>query len=136
MAVTILIRWPSGLGSSVVAASIPAPDSAAARVLVVGDASADRDALGRHVQADGHVVDTAGNSGEAFAKLRTGRFDLVLLDVRRPEMDGPQFLQALRSEAALAHLPVVVVSPADDVRRRVIAARSSDQTHRGRGHRT
>ena len=94
----------------------PAPDSAAARVLVVGDAAADRDALGRHVQADGHVVDTAGNSGEAFAKLRTGRFDLVLLDVRRPGVDGPQFLQALRSDAALAHLPVVVVSPAQGSR--------------------
>jgi serine phosphatase RsbU (regulator of sigma subunit) len=93
----------------------PAPESAGARVLVVGQAAADRDALGRQVQADGHVVDTAGDGGEAFAKLRTGRFDLVLLDARLPGMNGPQFLQALRSDAALAQLPVIVVSPADDL---------------------
>jgi len=93
----------------------PAPDGDQARVLIVGQADADRDALGRHVQAEGHVVGTAGEGGEAFAKLRTESFDLVLLDAHLPGMDGPQFLRALRDDPDLALVPVIVVSAADDL---------------------
>jgi len=93
----------------------PAQDDARARVLIVGPAAADRDALGRHVQAEGHVADTAGAGDEALARLRAEPFDLVLLDVETPGMDGPQFLQALRNEANLARVPVIVVSAADDL---------------------
>ena len=93
----------------------PAPEGAGARVLIVGPAAADRDALGRHVQAEGHVVDAAGEGDEAIAKLRAEPFDLVLLDAHTPGMDGPQFLQALRDDADLAPVPVIVVSAADDL---------------------
>jgi sigma-B regulation protein RsbU (phosphoserine phosphatase) len=93
----------------------PAPDDARARVLIVGHAAAGRDALGRHVRAEGHVVDTAGEGGEALAKLRAEPFDLVLLDVQAPGMDGPRFLQALRSDTDLGPVPVIVVSAADDI---------------------
>jgi sigma-B regulation protein RsbU (phosphoserine phosphatase) len=96
-------------------ATTPAPDGAQARVLIVGRAAADRDALGRRVQAEGHVVGTAGEGGEALAKLRAERFDLVLLDAHMPGMDGPQFLQALRDDTDLAAVPVIVVSAADDI---------------------
>src|SRR6266545_2396566 len=56
---------------------------------------------------------------EALAKLRVEPFDLVLLDVHRPETDGPRFLEALRGQgrgdAGLAPVPVIVVSAADDI---------------------
>jgi serine phosphatase RsbU (regulator of sigma subunit) len=84
-------------------------------VLIVGHAVADREALARHVQAEGHVVDTAGEGGDALAKLRAEPFDLVLLDVHMPGMDGPQFLQALRDDVDLAPVPVIAVSAADDI---------------------
>jgi serine phosphatase RsbU (regulator of sigma subunit) len=84
-------------------------------VLIVGHAAAGRDALGGHVQAEGHVVDTAVEGGEALAKLRAEPFDLVLLDAHLPGMDGPQFLQALRNAPDLAPVPVIVVSAADDL---------------------
>jgi serine phosphatase RsbU (regulator of sigma subunit) len=84
-------------------------------VLVVGDTAVDRDALGRHVQREGYVVDTAGRGGEALEKLRAEPFDLVLLDAHLPDMDGPRFLEALRNDAELARVPVIVVSAADDL---------------------
>jgi len=92
-----------------------ASDGAPARVLVVGDTAVDRDTLGRHVQWEGYVVDTAGRGGEALEKLRAEPFDLVLTDVHLPDMDGPRFLEALRSDAELARVPVIVVSAADDL---------------------
>ena len=90
-------------------ASRRGPDGAPARVLVVADTAADRDALGRDVQREGYVVDSAGGGREALEKLRAEPFDLVLLDAQLPDMDGPEFLRALRGDAELAHLPVVVV---------------------------
>ena len=92
-----------------------APDGAPARVLVVGHTAEDRDTLGRHVRAEGYVVDTAGLGGEALAKLRAEPFDLVLLDVHMPGMDGPRFLEALRNDAELAQVPVIVMSAVDDI---------------------
>lgn len=85
------------------------------RVLVVGPASADRDALASHVRQEGYVVETAGSGSEALAKLKAGPFDLVLLDVQLPDTEGPRFLEALRNDAELAPVPVIVVSAEDDV---------------------
>jgi len=92
-----------------------ASDRAPARVLVVGPAAGGRDALGRDVQREGYAVETAGPADEALARLRAEPFDLVLLDVHQPETDGPRFLEALRKDAGLAQVPVVVVSAVDDV---------------------
>ncbi len=86
-----------------------------ARVLVVGDAAGDRDTLCRHVQKEGHFAYAAGPGGEALERLRAERFDLVLLDVQMPGMDGPGFLEALRHDAELAQVPVIVVSADMDV---------------------
>ena len=91
------------------------PDSAPAKVLVVDDTPVDRDTLSRHVQQEGYVVDTAEHGREALEKLRAEPFDLVLLDVQMPEMDGPQLLETLRNDAALAHIPVIMVSAVDDI---------------------
>jgi serine phosphatase RsbU (regulator of sigma subunit) len=84
-------------------------------VLVVDDSAVDRDALSREVQREGYVAEAARDGGEALEKLRAEPFDLVLLGVHTPGTEGPQFLNALRNDAELAHLPVIVVSPADDV---------------------
>jgi serine phosphatase RsbU (regulator of sigma subunit) len=84
-------------------------------VLVVGQTAADREALGRHVQGEGYVVDTVGRTDEAFARLRVDPFDLVLLDAHVPGMGGRRFVEALRGDAELAEIPVIVVSAADDI---------------------
>jgi len=92
-----------------------APDSAPPRVLVVDDTPANRDSLSRHVQQEGYAVDTAEHGREALGKLRTEQFDLVLLDVQMPEMDGPQLLETLRNDAELSHIPVIIVSEVGDI---------------------
>jgi serine phosphatase RsbU (regulator of sigma subunit) len=87
----------------------------AAKVLVVDDTPANRDALSRRVEREGYVVTTAEHGLDALEKLRAEPFDLVLLDVDMPKMDGPQLLEALRHDAELAHLPVIMVSAVDDI---------------------
>ena len=95
--------------------TVPAPDSAPARVLVVDHADDSRDTLGRALQREGYVVDTAARGGEALEKLRAEPFDMVLLDVPMPGTDGPRFLETLRNDASLAEVPVIVVSAPDDM---------------------
>jgi CheY-like chemotaxis protein len=66
-----------------------------------------------------------GNGVEALEKLRGGEIPLsrllVLLDLNMPRMNGIEFLRALRADADLRHLPVVVLTTSDDERDRVEA---------------
>ena len=87
-----------------------------ARVLIVDDTPMNRDLLTRRVTREGYAAETAANGREALERLRAEPFDLVLLDVQMPEMDGPALLGVLREEAALAHVPVIVISAVDDQR--------------------
>src|SRR5690606_18548693 len=57
----------------------------------------------------------AGDGREALALLRSQPFDLVLLDITMPEMDGYEVLLQLRSDEALRHIPVVMVSAIEEV---------------------
>lgn len=91
-----------------------APVAAGARVLVVDDTPLNRDLLTRRVVREGYAVETAVNGRDALARLRAEPFDLVLLDVQMPELDGPGLLDILRGEPALARVPVIVISAVDD----------------------
>jgi len=91
------------------------PPQRPAKVLVVDDTAANRDILSRRVEREGYLVTTAEHGVEALEKLRAESFDLVLLDVEMPEMDGPRLLETLRNDAKLAHLPVIMVSAVDDI---------------------
>ena len=92
----------------------PAPGSALARVLVVDETAEGRVTLSLHVRQEGYDADTAAPGAEALEKLRAEPFDLVLLDVPASGTGGPQFLESLRNDAELVHLPVIVVSAVDD----------------------
>ena len=85
-----------------------------ARVLVI-EAADTPDGLSEHVRREGYGVDTAAPGGAALAKLRAERFDLVVLEVGPRDQDGTRFLEALRSDAELAPVPVIVVSAVEDV---------------------
>lgn len=85
------------------------------RVLLVGPAGAARDALARHVAQEGHLPDTAADAGEALRKLRAATCDAVLLDADLPGAEGPRLLEALRNDAELTQVPVIVVPAADDL---------------------
>jgi CheY-like chemotaxis protein len=59
-----------------------------ARVLVVDDEPAIRRVIARALTAEGHVVRTAGDGGEALALLEVAPADVVLTDLRMPGLDG------------------------------------------------
>jgi sigma-B regulation protein RsbU (phosphoserine phosphatase) len=79
-------------------------------LLVVDDVELNRDVLSRHLERQGHLVVTASNGREALELLTTGRFDLVLLDIMMPEMDGYEVLQRIKEDEAMRHVRVVMLS--------------------------
>ena len=68
-----------------------------ARVLVVDDNETNRDLLSRRVSRAGHEVDTAEDGLVALAKLSESPFDLVLLDVMMPNMNGYETLERIKA---------------------------------------
>ena len=60
-------------------------------ILVVEDEPCIAELLGEILLVDGHHVETAANGAEALARLQEKTYDLILSDIRMPEMDGPRF---------------------------------------------
>lgn len=84
-------------------------------LLVVDDNEMNRDLLSRRIQRQGHTIVTANNGREAIDKLRSQPFDLVLLDVMMPEMNGYETLERLKQDPDLRHIPVIMISALDDI---------------------
>jgi len=79
-------------------------------VLVVDDNKMNRLLLARGLEQQGHRVSFAENGRQAMEMLHAEGFDLVLLDVLMPEMDGYQVLSELTADTELKNVPVVMVS--------------------------
>lgn len=84
-------------------------------VLVVDDQEANRAVLARRLTRRGHTVDLAENGAQAMERLRARHFDLVLLDLRMPVMDGVETLRQIKAEPALANIPVLMLSALDEL---------------------
>jgi sigma-B regulation protein RsbU (phosphoserine phosphatase) len=80
------------------------------RILVVDDSEENREVLRRQLERDGHKVATASDGRKAIGLLKSESFDLVLLDMLMPELDGHGTLIEIKADPALAHLPVIMVS--------------------------
>jgi class 3 adenylate cyclase len=85
------------------------------RLLVVDDNKVNRILLSRGLEGDGHTVETAENGRQALEKLRSDSFDLVLLDIEMPEMDGYQVLEVCLQDADLRQIPVIMTSSLDEI---------------------
>ena len=85
-----------------------------AHLLVVDDLEVNRDLLARRVRQLGHSVGFAENGRQALERLRDEPYDLVLLDISMPDMDGYEALRQMKADAALVHIPVVMVTAIDD----------------------
>ena len=81
-----------------------------ARLLVVDDNKVNRLLLARSLETQGHRVELAENGRVALEMLRAQPFDLMLLDIEMPEMDGFQVLEELKADTQLRDLPVIVTS--------------------------
>jgi adenylate cyclase len=84
-------------------------------VLVVDDIEMNRDMLCSLLQADGHKTAVAENGRLAVELIKAQPFDLVLLDVMMPEMNGYEVLEHLKSDAGLRDIPVIVLSALDEI---------------------
>ncbi|WP_326539452.1 PP2C family protein-serine/threonine phosphatase [Pseudorhodoferax sp.] len=80
------------------------------RLLVVDDLEINRDLLLRRVRRLGHDAEAAANGREALEMLRASPWDLVLLDITMPEMDGYDTLGHIKADPQLARTRVVMVS--------------------------
>jgi class 3 adenylate cyclase/CheY-like chemotaxis protein len=86
-----------------------------ATVLVVDDIEMNRDMLCSLLEADGHKTAVAENGRLALEKIKSNPYDLILLDVMMPEMNGYQVLEQLKSEPSLRDIPVIVLSALDEI---------------------
>jgi putative two-component system response regulator len=90
-------------------------NAAQGTMLVVDDNEMNRDMLSRRLEKQGHIVATAENGCQAIEMLRTRPFDLVLLDIMMPEMNGYEVLEKVKSDMALRQIPVIVISAVDQM---------------------
>lgn len=80
------------------------------RLLIVDDNKVNRLLLSRSVEMLGHSVTLAENGKIAMARLEEAEFDLILLDIEMPEMDGFEVLEAIKADRRLSSIPVIVTS--------------------------
>ena len=83
-------------------------------LLIVDDNEANRDLLSRRLQRNGYKVAVAGGGRRALELVWQERFDLVLLDVVMPDIDGIEVLETLRKTWLPAELPVIMVTAKDE----------------------
>ncbi len=86
-----------------------------AALLVVDDNENNRYMLTRRLQREGYQnLATANDGRQALAMLRTRSFDLVLLDITMPEMNGYQVLEQMKADVQLRDIPVIMISAIED----------------------
>jgi|SRR5882724_2492433 len=92
--VTLSVEAPHG---AALEATPPAgvPTIRGKRVLVVDDEPGIAGVVAEVLALDGHVVETVAHGGAALAKVRTQTYNLILSDIRMPDVDGPSFYREL-----------------------------------------
>jgi PAS domain S-box-containing protein len=84
------------------------------RILVVDDDADNREILARRLEREGFTAVTEASGASALERMSREAFDLVLLDIFMPEMDGFQVLERMKRQVELAEIPVIVLSALDD----------------------
>ena len=92
----------------------PPADDEQHNLLVVDDNSGNRDILSRHLERQGYRVSVASNGLQALELIESNPFDLVLLDVIMPGLDGYAILQRMKASPVLNATPVIMISALDE----------------------
>ena len=85
------------------------------QLLIVDDNRVNRILLARGLEQQGHIIETAENGVQALEKLRAKPFDLVLLDIEMPEMNGYQVLETCLKDSELRDIPIIMTSSLDEL---------------------
>ena len=86
------------------------PPQETGRILVVDDNASNRDLLFRRLSHDGHQVARADSGRRALEILEVEEFDLILLDLLMPDLNGFQVLERLKADERLHDIPVIMIS--------------------------
>src|SRR5215470_10939986 len=87
-----------------------------AALLVVDDIEDNRFALSRRLARQGYLnVTTAADGRQALELLNSRPFDLVLLDIMMPKVNGYEVLAAMKANERLRHIPVIMISAVDEI---------------------
>jgi two-component system alkaline phosphatase synthesis response regulator PhoP len=85
------------------------------RILLVDDEESMLQTIGKRLEVAGFDVITAADGEEALLKARTGKAELVILDVMLPRLNGYEVCARLKQDPALRHLPVIMFTAKGDV---------------------
>ena len=80
------------------------------RILLVEDNEMNRDMLSRRLERKGYQVDMAVDGRQGVDKAKTLAYDLVLMDMSLPEIDGWEATRELRSDPATKSLPIIALT--------------------------
>ena len=86
-----------------------------AKILVVDDIKTNCDVLKRRLESNEFIVDVSMSGKEALEKINQQKYDLILLDVLMPEVNGLEVLIKVREQYSADKLPIIMVSSFDDV---------------------
>lgn len=84
-------------------------------ILIVDDSPINRDILAQRLTRQGHTVRMAEDGRHALQLIRENPFDLILLDILMPELNGYQVLQALKADKEWREVPVIMISALDEL---------------------
>ena len=87
----------------------------ASLILVVDDNEMNRDMLSRRLNRLGHKTMLANDGEMALESIENNAFNLVLLDIMMPKLNGYDTLERIKSNEATQHLPVIMISAVDDL---------------------
>ena len=98
------------------------------KILVVEDEEYIRDLYVQILQKEGYLVDSASDGEEAFMKMSKKEYDLILLDIILPKIDGLQVLEKLKKESKKITAPVVLLT---NLSQEVVVAKAMNYGVRG-----
>ena len=91
-------------------------------ILVVDDLATQRTKMTMAVRELGHLVDAASDGKEALQKLRSKKYDLILLDIMMPDIDGFDVMAYMMKDPSLRDIPIIVISALDNEMSSVVKA--------------
>ena len=83
-------------------------------ILVVDDNETNRDLLSRQIETQGYRAVTATDGKQAIEMIQTGAYDLILLDIMMPELDGYEVLKWIRN-SSWRYIPTIMISALDEI---------------------
>lgn len=85
-----------------------------ARILIADDGRVMRVVITRKLEERGYTVTEAASGVEALGQIAQGAFDLVILDIHMPDLDGLETLERIRRDHTPIQLPVIMATANDE----------------------